>query len=110
MRRFPISVYPPVIVSLLSWGLAGCGLDRFLSGGAEDPSSNRGACEAYVAHMNTLTPCMGVSYEVDNFCAGVDGKVVDMVPYYRCLQDNSACDGPEPVLDFDSCEPPTEAM
>lgn len=88
----------------------GCGLQQLLGGSGGSEGTNRAACEIYVAHMNTLTPCMGVSYEVDNFCAGVDASSADMVPYYRCLQENSACNGTEPIYDFEGCEPPTEVM
>ncbi|HHO49379.1 MAG TPA: hypothetical protein ENK18_00545 [Deltaproteobacteria bacterium] len=99
-----------ILILGLLWA-PGCGL-RGLFGGSrgEGSQTNRVACESYVAHMNTLTPCMGVSYEVDNFCAGANASSVDMVPYYRCLQENSSCDGTEPVYNFDDCEPPTEVM
>lgn len=71
------------------------------------PTANRQACEAYVAHMNTLEPCMNITYDVDNLCAGTDDEPVDMAPYYQCLRDNSRCDGTEPVLSLDGCAPPS---
>ena len=71
-------------------------------------AANRDACERYVAHMNTLTPCMGVHYDPDNLCSSVHQTTVDMTGYYDCLRQNSSCDGVEPVLDLDGCMPPTE--
>lgn len=68
--------------------------------------ANRQACEAYVAHMNTLESCMNITYQADNLCLGVDGAPVDMAPYYDCLRENSRCNGTEPELSLDQCNPP----
>lgn len=76
-----------------------------VSGGAAS-SGTREACEAYVAHMNTLTPCMGVTYDVDNICDGSEGAPEVMTAYYDCLRDNASCDGLTPVLQLDACEQP----
>ncbi|MBX2800258.1 MAG: hypothetical protein KTR31_21440 [Myxococcales bacterium] len=80
----------------------GCGL-------FEDPGnqSNLEACEDYVAYMNTLTPCMGISYTADNLCAGVLHTKEDLQPFYSCVRENSKCDGDVPVLDLDGCTMPT---
>ncbi len=98
-------------------GLSACSLPEELTalperlsamGGVAGPASeNREACEAYVAYMNTLEPCMNISYDADNLCSGVDGTDVDMVPYYECLQSHASCQGAEPVLELEGCIPPT---
>lgn len=74
--------------------------------GAFDPTGNRRACEAYVTHMNLLERCMGVRYEADNLCEGMERTPVDMTGYFQCLREHSACDGEQPRLEAESCVPP----
>jgi hypothetical protein len=71
-------------------------------------AANLEACQRYVAHMNTLTPCMGVSYDADNLCTAARATDIDMTAYYDCLREHASCRGTEPVLDLDTCPPPTE--
>ena len=78
------------------------------SGAVGGNSANREACERYVAHMNGLTPCLGLSYDADNLCTGVHLTQVDMSGYYDCLTARSSCSANEPVLELDSCVPPMD--
>lgn len=87
------------LLVVLGWSLA-CA-----TGGESVP--NLAACHAYVDHMNTLTPCMGVSYDKDNLCANMEQVTVDMTDWWECLRTNAACDGTEPLLNLDKCEPPS---
>ncbi len=98
VHRRGIAVAGVVLVTAL-----GCGWSESTTGNR----ANREACEAYVAHMNELTPCMGVTYDVDNMCAGADQTPVDMASYYDCLRTNSSCNGLEPSLSLDVCQQPT---
>jgi hypothetical protein len=87
-----------VVVALIAgWSLA-CGLT-----GTPEQRANRDACEAYVDHMNGLTTCLGVSYDVDNICAGANDEPPAMREYYDCLRENSSCDGLDARLELDSC-------
>lgn len=71
-----------------------------------DPTGNRKACEEYVVHMNLLERCMGVRYDADNLCEGVERTPVDMTGYYECLRQHTSCDGEQARLDVDGCVPP----
>ena len=105
MRRSLLICVCAVPVLLLAG--AGCG---WLSSLTTPRGANREACEAYVAHMNTLQECMNISYDADNLCSGVDGAPVDMGPWYACLRENARCDGTEPVLSLEGCTPPLLSM
>jgi hypothetical protein len=91
--RSPVSA----LAAVAAFSLA-CGL-----GGTPEQRANRQACEAWVAHMNTLTTCTGVSYDVDNICSDADDAPAEMVAYYDCLRESSGCDGLEPRLDIERC-------
>ena len=69
-------------------------------------SDNVAACERYVAHVNTLEPCLGVRYDAANLCQDVDRTGADLGPWYECLVANSACDGTQPRLEVEGCHAP----
>jgi hypothetical protein len=90
-----------VLLLLLGWGLA-------CATGPATPQAkgNREACRRYAEHLNELSPCVGLTYDPDNWCEGTDQLTVDMTPYYDCLLANSACEGTTPRLEVEQCTPP----
>ena len=95
---------PRPLVAALALPLVGVALA--CSGVVPATSGNRVACERYVAHMNGLEPCLGLRYEASNLCQEVDAAPVDMAPFYDCLVAHSRCEGADPKLELDRCEPP----
>lgn len=70
------------------------------------PTSNHQACERYSDHLNSLSPCVGLIYDSDNLCEGIDLVPVDLIPTYDCLVANTRCEGDQPILDTQSCQLP----
>ncbi|MEN0062943.1 MAG: hypothetical protein AAGA48_12390 [Myxococcota bacterium] len=85
--------------------LAGCDMLSSLTGSG-GTVGDVNLCRDYVAHMNGLESCLGLSYDPDNFCDGVQSGV-DWGPYYRCLVDNTTCnDAGQASMSYDDCAPP----
>lgn len=85
--------------------IAGCDLWSSLTTPSPAEVSNYAQCRNYVAYLNSQT-CLGLSYEPDNFCEGVNGHDVDLAPFYQCLQEQARCENGEATLNFDACAPP----
>jgi hypothetical protein len=73
------------------------------------PGENRKACAQWVEHVNGLDACLRVTYDLDNVCGGVDDVGADLVPWFQCLREHTACDGDVPAADWDSCPAPLRA-
>lgn len=69
------------------------------------PGENRKACAAWVEHVNAET-CLGVAYDTDNLCGGIDDVGVDMAAWFECLERQVRCEGDRPITDWDACPPP----
>lgn len=69
-------------------------------------NTNQDACKRYAEHLNALAPCVGLTYDPDNWCAGVDRLPVDMTTYYDCLRTNASCEGEVSKIEIDRCTPP----
>lgn len=70
------------------------------------PGENRKACAAWVEHVNGLDACLGVVYETDNLCGGIDDVGVDMTPWFECLEVNTHCEADRPLTNWEACPPP----
>lgn len=86
--------------------LAGCeALSSLVTPVSAEAAGNLAMCKDYVAYMNAQS-CLGLEYEADNFCQGVEGHFVDLAPFYTCLKTNTVCDDGEPSMTYDGCSPP----
>jgi hypothetical protein len=92
----------------IALALAVLGLGLACTSGPATPQAkgNRAACHRYAEHLNELSPCVGLTYDPDNWCEGADQLAVDMTAYYDCLLANSACEGTTARLEVGQCTPP----
>lgn len=94
-----------LVVVLLPLG--GCELvSTLIAPGSAGAGSNVQLCRDYVAHMNELEPCLGLSYDADNFCDGLEGQQADLGPFYQCLVENTSCVDDQPTMTVEGCSPP----
>lgn len=73
--------------------------------GAPTGSDNEAACQRYVDHMNGLD-CVELTYDREEMCSTANLSPADMVPYWDCAREHSACDGDTPVIEIAQCRQP----
>jgi hypothetical protein len=98
MRR-RASVLVLALVGLLGLGCSG-------SIASLSPGEQRVACEAWVKQVNGLEGCLHVRYEADNLCEGVEHQPIEIVGWFRCLEEHARCDGDTPVFEPEACPVP----
>ncbi len=81
------------------------------SGGGASSSGGSGnvaACQAWVAHSNSL-PCYPVDFDAAEMCPpALDMTPIDMSSYYQCMIDGSRCNGDIPdMAGASNCTMPT---
>ncbi len=91
---------------LLVGTLPAAGCEMLASLTPAPAGGNARHCRAYVQHVNELSPCLGLTYDAENFCEGVDHQPADLGPFYECLVAHTSCEGDEPSLTVEACSPP----
>ena len=76
------------------------------SSGGGGGSDSLSACREYWEHYNSLS-CIpaAAKQDVDTNCpAELNNGYIDMSGYYRCMKENTTCDGNIPAINTASCQ------
>ncbi|MFH1466075.1 MAG: hypothetical protein ABIO70_16950 [Pseudomonadota bacterium] len=88
------------------------GAEGGAGGGGSDLADNVAACKYYVEAYNGLS-CLkssGIQLNADDVCpSGLNLSTIDMREYYKCMADNSKCNGNIPDMSgVGGCRMPTQ--
>ena len=94
---------------LLAFGSTPGVVEQIQQSSTGGSANNTAACQAWVAHSNSLS-CYPVNFDADEMCpASLDMTPVDMSSYYQCMIEGTRCNGDIPDLDdAGKCIMPTQ--